>query len=34
MLEEDLPVLDMRHTLANLKSLLLTLTNGEGADLM
>lgn len=34
MLDYDLRALDMRHTLPNLKNLLLTLTNGEGAKLV
>ncbi|TFK76681.1 hypothetical protein BDN72DRAFT_873255 [Pluteus cervinus] len=33
MADRDLRALDMRHTLPNLKNLLLTLTNGEGAPL-
>jgi hypothetical protein len=33
MADRDLRALDMRHTLPNLKNLLLTLTNGEGARL-
>ena len=31
MSERDLRALDMRHTLPNLKNLLLTLTSGEAA---
>ena len=31
MADRDLRALDMRHTLPNLKNLLLTLTDGEGA---
>jgi hypothetical protein len=31
MIDRDLRSLDMRHTLPNLKNLLLTLTDGEGA---
>lgn len=34
MADHDLRALDMRHTLPNLKNLLLTLTNGEAAPLM
>jgi hypothetical protein len=33
MADRDLRALDMRHTLPNLKNLLLTLTDGEGAQL-
>ncbi|KAG6840851.1 hypothetical protein C0991_003721 [Blastosporella zonata] len=33
MTDRDLRALDMRHTLPNLKNLLLTLTDGEGASL-
>ncbi|KAF8060977.1 hypothetical protein FPV67DRAFT_1512344 [Lyophyllum atratum] len=33
MADRDLRALDMRHTLPNIKNLLLTLTNGEGARL-
>ncbi|KAF7319841.1 hypothetical protein MKEN_00767300 [Mycena kentingensis (nom. inval.)] len=33
MADRDLRALDMRHTLPNLKNLLLTLTDGEGAEL-
>jgi hypothetical protein len=33
MADRDLRALDMRHTLPNLKNLLLTLTDGEGAPL-
>ncbi|KAF8887765.1 hypothetical protein BD779DRAFT_1526053 [Infundibulicybe gibba] len=33
MADRDLQALDMRHTLPNLKNLLLTLTNGDGAKL-
>ncbi|KZS90305.1 hypothetical protein SISNIDRAFT_457834 [Sistotremastrum niveocremeum HHB9708] len=33
MSDRDLRALDLRHTLPNLKNLLLTLTNGEGAKL-
>lgn len=33
MADRDLRALDMRHTLPNLKNLLLTLTDGEGASL-
>ena len=32
MAERDLRALDMRHTLPNLKNLLLTLTDGECAS--
>ena len=33
MADQELRALDMRHTLPNLKNLLLTLTSGEGAPL-
>lgn len=33
MSDRDLRALDMRHTLPNLKNLLLTLSDGEGATL-
>jgi ABC-type antimicrobial peptide transport system ATPase subunit len=33
MADRDLRALDMRHTLPNLKNLLLTLTDGEGVSL-
>lgn len=33
MVDRDLRALDMRHTLPNLKNLLLTLTDSEGARL-
>ena len=33
MADRDLRALDMRHTLPNLKNLLLTLTDGEGVHL-
>jgi UV radiation resistance-associated gene protein len=34
MADRDLRALDMRHTLPNLKNLLLTLTDGEGTRLL
>jgi hypothetical protein len=33
MVDRDLRALDLRHTLPNLKNLLLTLTDGEGSHL-
>jgi hypothetical protein len=33
MAERDLRALDIRHTLPNLKNLLLTMTDGEGGRL-